>query len=174
MKLSFPCLGDKLEQRMKELYEACMLVFAASGIRERGTKLDFFLAHAVTSIHAVHIMLPHINAAEAASLLEAHAATTLAYYVSRGRPSLQFDLLAEYETPLADKNALNPWLSIFNRALKAQEEHVIKVVRACAVGQIIYGSQTPFEQSWMKAAAVTLDIDGNWDHGGIGFDEDWK
>ncbi|KAI9474864.1 hypothetical protein BDB00DRAFT_776255 [Zychaea mexicana] len=173
-----------LQAKLKEMYTACMLIYGASAIREQGIKLDFFLMHALTSIHAVHLLMPHLAPNEFAALLRGHAATTLAYYISRGRPSLQVDLLLKYESDEATNNSANPWLKICERAINAPEAHIIKVIRACAVGQVVYGHDRrsePFEKAWVRLADMTLKIAGNkvdddsyWNHKGIGFDEAWQ
>ena len=160
-----------------------MLCYGSTAIREQGIKLDFFLMHALTSIHAVHLLLPNLAPVESAALLKGHAAATLAYYISRGRPSLQVDLLLKYESDEAANDSANPWLKICERAINAPEAHIIKVVRACAVGQIVYGHDSrsePFEKAWARLADMTLKISGNkvdgsyWNHKGIGFDEAWQ
>ncbi|KAG2224768.1 hypothetical protein INT45_005292 [Circinella minor] len=172
-----------LQAKAKELYTAAMLCYGATAIREQGIKLDFFLMHALTSIHAVHLLLPVLAPVESAALLEGHAAATLAYYISRGRPSLQVDLLLKYESDEAANDSANPWLKICERAIHAPEAHIIKVVRACAVGQVVYGHDSrsePFEKAWVRLADMTLYISSNkidgsyWNHKGIGFDEAWQ
>ncbi|KAI9258025.1 hypothetical protein BDA99DRAFT_515054 [Phascolomyces articulosus] len=172
-----------LQAKVKELYTACMLCYGSTAIREQGIKLDFFLMHALTSIHAIHLLLPILAPNEAAALLKGHAAATLSYYVSRGRPSMQVELLLKYESDEAANDSGNPWLKICERAIHAPEAHIIKVVRACAVGQIVYGHDgrsEPFEKAWVRLADMTLKIasnkvDGNyWNHKGIGFDEAWQ
>lgn len=119
--------------------------------------------------------MPYLSPKEAALLLQGHAATTLCYYVSRGRPSLQVDLLLNYESKTPSKK-VNPWLDVIDRAIHAVEVHTIKAVRALALGQIMYGHHDvdTFAKAWLKAAELTLDQNGEWDHNGIGFDEDWQ
>ncbi|KAI8137036.1 hypothetical protein BJV82DRAFT_718483 [Fennellomyces sp. T-0311] len=174
---------NDLQAKLKELYTACMLTYGATGIRKDEVQLDFFLMHALTSIHAVHLLIPILSPNESAALLRGHAAATLAYYISRGRPSLQVDLLLDYESSEIPKDAANPWLNICQRAINAPEAHIIKVVRACAVGQIIYGHDgrnEPFEKAWVRLADMTLKVAGEqrdgsyWNHKGIGFDEAWN
>ncbi|KAI8137021.1 hypothetical protein BJV82DRAFT_636920 [Fennellomyces sp. T-0311] len=168
--------------KLKEMFMASMLVYGAGAIREQGIKLDFFLLHALTSIHAIHSLVPILKPHETADLLRGHAVATLAWYVSRGRPSLQVDLLLKYELSESTKNATNPWLNIFERAIPAPEAHIIKVVRACALGQILYGHEClPLEQAWLKLADMTLTISGGkcdggryWNYNGVGFADAWK
>ncbi|KAF7730147.1 hypothetical protein EC973_002755 [Apophysomyces ossiformis] len=168
---------DDLQLKLRELYEACVLTFGASAIRKEGIKLDFFLMHALTSVLFVHNFLPVLSAKEGKLLLQSHLSASLAFYVSRGRPTLQVDLLLNYQSPNAISDSINPWNEVFALALKAKEVHVIKTVRSCAVGQILYGHKglsSPLENAWLKAAQLALDKDGDWNFDGIGFDEAWK
>ena len=168
--------------KFKELFTASMLIFGAGAIREQGIKLDFFLLHALTSIHAIHSLIPILTPQELVELLRGHIIATLAWYVSRGRPSLQVDLLLNYEISESTKSAANPWLDIFQRAILAPEAHIIKVIRACSVGQILFGQDCQLlDQAWLKLADMTLTISGGkcdggryWNYNGVGFADAWK
>ena len=168
------------ESSLGELYETCLTVYAASALREQGFKLDFFLMHALTSIHAVYTILPNLTALQAELLLRAHFAETIAYYVSRGRPTLRIDLLLSYPSPV-QLNSENPWLNIIHKALTMEEVHILKAIRALALGQVLYGGDT-MANGWIHAAQMTLDMTGGstafrdtkWNHQGIGFDETWQ
>ncbi|KAI7855339.1 hypothetical protein BDC45DRAFT_556435 [Circinella umbellata] len=170
------------ESSLKELFIFSVVLFVASGIREQEIKLDFFFAHAVTSVHAIYTILPYLTAIQAELLLRAHFAETLMYYVGRGRPSLQLDLLANYISPQAIEDSENPWLNVIHLALKAEESHCIKAVRAIATAQIAYGNPSSFGNDiLLKAAQVTVDIGGKssvpnvaWNFAGIGFKETWE
>ena len=167
---------------MEELFISCILVFVSSGIHEEGIKLDFFLAHAVTSIHSIYTLLPYLSSIQAELLLRSHFAQTLMYYVARGRPSLQLNLLANYKSPQAVDDSKNAWLDVIQLALKAEEPHCIKVVRAIATAQTVYGNPSSFGNGiLLKAAQVTVDIAGKssiasvaWNFDGIGFKEAWE
>ena len=170
------------ESSLEELFISCILVFASSGIHKEGIKLDFFLAHAVTSIHSIYTILPYLSSIQAEVLLRAHFAETLMYYVARGRPSLQLDLLSNYRSPQAVDESKNPWLDVIHLALKAEESHCIKVVRAIATAQTAYGNPSSFGNDiLLNAAQVTVDIGGKsgipnvaWNFAGIGFNETWN
>ncbi|KAI8136772.1 hypothetical protein BJV82DRAFT_638128 [Fennellomyces sp. T-0311] len=167
------------ESSLQELYVACLIVYAASGLREQGFKLDFYLMHALTSIHAVYTLLPNLTPIQAELLLRAHLAESIAYYVSRGRPALRIDLLLSYKSPHQDTSE-NRWMNIINTALTMEEVHMLKVIRALALGQVLYGGE--LDAAWANAAQMTLDMtggstlfrDAKWNHEGIGFDEAWK
>ncbi|KAI9322650.1 hypothetical protein BX666DRAFT_1874283 [Dichotomocladium elegans] len=180
-KWEVPETEQGVKEKLKELYTAAMLIYGASAIRKEGIELDFFLVHALTSVRALAVILPHLSLSEAASLLKAHAAATLFYYVNRGRPSLQIDLLLEFESPEIDNDSNNLWLGTCDRAIAAPEVHLIKAVHAIAQGQVVYGHDGPFAKAWRHAADLTnyrvkfgKKNGSYWCHEGVGFDESWK
>ncbi|KAJ3061723.1 hypothetical protein HK102_009012, partial [Quaeritorhiza haematococci] len=87
--------------RLQELYQAATLLYAATSVRPTHTsdrpKLDFFLMHVLTSIHALRQILPHLPPHYARTLLTLHFSCMLAYYISRGRPSLHIETMMEYD-----------------------------------------------------------------------------
>lgn len=158
-------------------------MYGASAIRKQGIRLDFFLVHALTSIHAIHTLIPHLSYVESSKLLKAHAAATLAFFVALGRPSLQVDLLLKFQSPEFDTKSNNPWLSLCDRAITAHEVHQIKAIHSLAVGQMMYGHNNPLAKAWIRVADLTLYVSDqekkaggadNWNRGGSGFDETWK
>lgn len=163
-----------IQAKTKDLYEASMILFGASGVREKMLKMDFFLLHALTGIHSLHSMLPYFSAREAADLLHAHYAASLYFYVVTGRPKLtNIDYLLNYKSSKISDWPQNPWTKIIDLAL-VSEMHLIKVIRACALGYILYGSGTPMGSAWTNTAIASLDTEGHWDRGGPGFEENWE
>lgn len=170
-------------EKLKELYTASMIIYGASAIRKQGIKVDFFLVHALTSIHAIHTLVPHLSYVESAKLLKAHAAVTLTYFVALGRPSLQLDLLLKFQSPEFDTKCNNPWLSLCDRAITAHEVHQIKAIHSLAVGQMLYAHDSPLAKAWIRVADLTLYVSDQekkaggvdyWNRNGIGYDEDWE
>ncbi|KAI9264160.1 hypothetical protein BDA99DRAFT_508588 [Phascolomyces articulosus] len=175
-----------VESSMEELFISCILLLVGSGMRPQGIKLDFFLAHAVTSIHAIYTLLPYLTPIQAELILRGHLAESLMFYVARGRPSIQLDLISQYKSPQAVDGSKNPWLDVLSLALNAEESHCIKAVRAIATAQTAYGSPS-FDDPHLllKAAQVTVDVTGRsdqagraagqvWNFAGIGFKEAWE
>ncbi|KAI8987312.1 hypothetical protein BDF20DRAFT_849389 [Mycotypha africana] len=168
-----------IQKKFKQLYTAVGLLLGSSGLRDDYPgvlRLDFFLMHAVTSAEFLHQYIPRVAPSEAVSLLQAHLIVSLIYYVARGRPNLNVRSLLNYKSPNHVEKSNNNWLDVFNKSLDCKEVHVIKVVRSCAVAQIIYGpdEDPELEQIWLKIAQMAVDLDGNWDFKGVGFDESWK
>ncbi|KAI9486089.1 MAG: hypothetical protein EXX96DRAFT_30833 [Benjaminiella poitrasii] len=171
---------DNVQERLKELYGVAVLALGATAMRRQYPgvlRLDFFLMHALTSSEFLHQFLFRVGRDEAVTLLRAHAAVTIFYYVTRGRPRFDVQALLEYESAaLRGKDCRNGWLEVFAGALKCKEPHVIKVVRACAVAQVIYGpAQDPnWSRVWLHVAQMAVDKDGHWDFNSLGFDDTWS
>ncbi|KAI9494648.1 hypothetical protein BDB00DRAFT_787004 [Zychaea mexicana] len=179
--IKFIKFTDDFMTVLENLRAAAKLREYASQWDYTGTKLDFYLVHILTSVHAVYTIVSFLEPGQAELLLRGHISEALLHYVSRGCPSLQLDSLAEYKSPqqaVVDGSA-NPWLDVIKLALAANEVHCVKAVRAIAFAQIVYGS--PRDDILLKAAQVTVDITGkgpfmgsNWNQTGIGFEQTWK
>ncbi|KAI8377875.1 uncharacterized protein BYT42DRAFT_546496 [Radiomyces spectabilis] len=165
-----------VQTKYKDLYTAAVIIYGASGMREGKVKLDFFLMHGVTSSSFIQHVLPYVTPSEGAALLRAEAAALLGLYVARGRPSLQIDLLLNYKSPNCSTDSHNPWLTVIDKSLDCKEEHVIKTVRACALGQIRWGDceDDDLSKIWLHGAQVAVDQNGVWDRKGLGFIETWE
>jgi hypothetical protein len=168
-----------IQAKFKELYTCISLAVGSTGLRDDHPgvlKLDFFFMHALTSSEFLHQYISRITPSESVSLLHAHAAITIFYYITRGRPNFNVEALLAYKSPSNVASSNNNWLTVFDKALNCEEPHVIKTVRSCAVAQVIYG---PNEDSrlnavWLQVAQMAVDKDGHWDFMGLGFDESWE
>ncbi|KAG0342467.1 hypothetical protein BG000_004487 [Podila horticola] len=111
--------------------------------------------------------------AYAVSCLKSHLGATLAFYISRGRPRVDVDALINYQgkQPL---DSTNPWLSILKRAVDIDEVHVTKVVRSCALGDLLFGAEGSYSQMLLNTAQIALDLEGNWEFEGVGWPETWE
>ncbi|KAK4512489.1 Karyopherin transporter [Mucor velutinosus] len=168
-----------IQVKFKELYTCISLAVGSTGLRDDHPgvlKLDFFLMHALTSSEFLHQYISRITPSESVSLLHAHLAITIFYYITRGRPNFNVEALLAYKSPSNVASSNNNWLNVFDKALHCQEPHVIKTVRSCAVAQVMYG---PHEDSrlnavWLQVAQMAVDRDGHWDFSGLGFDQNWE
>lgn len=169
-----------VQKAFRQLHAFALVAYAAAAFKTNTPgsefKLDFFLMHALTSSEFVHQYISKVSPSEAASLMRSHLSVCIVYYITSGRPGLNVDALLGYNSPNRNNSSSNHWLDVFNRALKAEEVHVIKAVRSCAVGQILYGPSEGEELNsmWLKAAEMTLDKDGSFIHSGLGFEETWN
>ncbi|KAG0099496.1 hypothetical protein BGZ93_007372 [Podila epicladia] len=162
-----------IDLKAKELYKACLLAVGGTGLRNGKVKQDFFLMHALTSVLFVHKLVHALPPAYAVSCLVSHLGASLAYYISRGRPQVDVDALLNYR----GKHTLdpsNPWLSIVKRAVDIDEVHITKVVRSCALGDLLFGAEESFSQLLLNTADISLDVKGDWEFEGVGWPQTWE
>ncbi|KAG0237565.1 hypothetical protein BGW41_008365 [Actinomortierella wolfii] len=159
--------------KAKELYKACVLALGATGLRAGHVKQDFFLMHALTSVPFVYRLAHVLPPSYAVSCLKSHLGASLAFYISRGRPQIDTVGLLNYKgkQPL---DATNPWLSLIKRAIDIDEVHVTKVVRACALGDLLFGAEeSSYSQFLLNTAQMSLDLKGDWEFEGVGWSESY-
>lgn len=158
-----------IQAKFKDLYTLVTVALGSTGLKGQDLKLDFFMMHALTSSEFIHQYIVNVAPSEAVSLLRAHLATTLVYFVSNGRPIFDVDALIGYK--IEGQMGNNAWLQVMDKSLDCMEPHVIKVVRACAVGQIIYGpnQDARLNEVWLKVAHMANEKNGEWDFSGLGF-----
>ncbi|GJJ75007.1 hypothetical protein EMPS_07365 [Entomortierella parvispora] len=165
--------AEDIDLKSKELYKACALAVGGTGLRHGKVKQDFFLMHALTSVLFVHKLAHALPPAHAVSCLKSHLGASLAYYISRGRPPIDVEALVNYRGKHV-LDASNPWLSIIKRAIDIDEVHVTKVVRSCALGDLLFGAEDSFSQVLLNTAQISLDLKGHWEHEGVGWQETWE
>jgi hypothetical protein len=160
-----------IQVKFKELYTLAVVALGSTGIRKDDPgvlKLDFFIMHALTSSEFLHQYISKVAPSESVTLLNAHLAIFMVYYITAGRREFNIDGLLDYKSPTYDEKSNNNWLVVFDKALACDEPHVIKVVRSCAVAQVIYGphEDTQLNAVWLKVAQMAIDKDGSWEHAG--------
>ncbi|KAF9174432.1 hypothetical protein BGX21_004370 [Mortierella sp. AD011] len=165
--------SQDIDLKAKELYKACVLAVGGTGLRNEKVKQDFFLMHALTSVLFVHRLVHALPPAYAVSCLKSHLGAALAYYISRGRPRIDVDALLNYhgKQPL---DSTNPWLSIVKRAVDIDEVHVTKVVRSCALGDLLFGAEESYSRLLLNTAQISLDLKGDWEFEGVGWPQTWE
>jgi hypothetical protein len=89
---------------------------------------DFTMLHAVTSNHALRLVLTYIQDKEQAFLSYWNA--LLAAYVTLHCPIIKELRISENDLP--------DWEEIFSRAIQSSDEHVIKFVYTCFEESQIY------------------------------------
>jgi len=172
---SVPETEDGIQEALHELYEASVLAYGATAQRpdKETIRIDFFLAHGLTSVLFVYILLPYLETKNQIKLLREHFASVLCYYISRGSPQLHLDLLYNY-VPKTLSSDPNPWLDIIKRALEIEECHIIKAVRSLLKAEQLWGAGE--HNIFLKTAQVT--VEGfqkyDWSKGGIGWEEEWE
>ncbi|KAF9972179.1 hypothetical protein BGZ73_004718 [Actinomortierella ambigua] len=162
--------AQDIELKSIELYKACILVVGATGLRQGHVKQDFFLMHALTAVLFAYRLAQALPAKHAVSVLKSHLGATLYFYMSRGRPRIDVEALLNYhgKEPL---DGSNPWLSLIKRAIDIDEVHVTKVVRACAVADLLFGAEESYSRLILNTAQMSLDLNGDWEYRGVGWSE---
>ncbi|KAG1473876.1 hypothetical protein G6F56_000695 [Rhizopus delemar] len=163
-----------IQHKFKDLYLISTLALGTTGIRHEQIKMDFFFMHGVTSVELIHQYLAKIKPREAVCLLHAQLSALILMYLFRNRPYFDLEALLSYRSPLDSCKNNNPWLDVLEKSLDC-EVHVIKVVRSCAVGQMLCGSShdARLHDIWLKVAKMSIDNQGCWEQRGVGFDEIW-
>ncbi|KAI8602286.1 hypothetical protein EDD21DRAFT_372265 [Dissophora ornata] len=165
--------SQDIDAKSKELYRACVLAVGGTGLRSGKVKQDFFLMHALTSVLFVHKLAHTLPSAYAVSCLKSHFGAALVYYISRGRPAIDVDALVNYRGK-QQLDSTNPWLSLIKRAVEIDEVHATKVVRSCALGDLLFGAEESYSQLCVNTAQIALDLQGDWEFEGVGWAETWE
>jgi hypothetical protein len=126
--------------------------------------------HLVTSSLFIPSILSLLKPVHQADLLRAYFATTLVWFVSRGRPALDvqgfFESVSADPKPNPDPNSSaadepvgNPWYTVLAHTIPHPDEHHVKAERALAHGAALYGTRSKgyFAHTELKGAEV---IDG--------------
>lgn len=102
-------------------------------------------------------------------------------YVSRGRPSLDAEVIKKREIP---EDETNIWLGIVDDGLKQDDEHVLKAIRTLAFHDSKYSEDVPPEVSsvsldgsiWSRVAHQHINAfksGSAWSYERPGFEESW-
>jgi hypothetical protein len=68
----------------------------------------------------------------------------------------------------------NPWLSLVKRAIDTDDVHITKVVRSCALGDLLFGADESFSKLLMNTAQIAVDVKGDWEFEGVGWPQAWE
>ncbi|TFK38464.1 hypothetical protein BDQ12DRAFT_605867 [Crucibulum laeve] len=150
----------EVERKMEEVIWVNALIYGVGGWTERGEEkfnADFFFMHLVTSSLFLPSLLALIPPHSQVLLLRTYLATSLAWYIARGRPALavsEFFAASHTSThpipagpqPTANKEAIfsesqtpNPWLPIIQSSIVHPDEHVPKLQRSLAHWAAVFG-----------------------------------
>ncbi|PFH49623.1 hypothetical protein AMATHDRAFT_62722 [Amanita thiersii Skay4041] len=172
----------EVERKYEELVWANVVIYGVGGW-EAGSDFnaDFSLMHLVTSVLFLPSLLAFLSPPSQALLLRSYFATSLGYWLGRGRPN--FDFKGFYSSPdtayplpsgnlpvpdeatipskEADPNRTkaitpNPWLPLMESTLSHPDEHLIKLQRALAHFNVLYGTQVAGANEGLNGAAEEL------------------
>ncbi|KAJ1650609.1 hypothetical protein IWQ61_008634 [Dispira simplex] len=145
-----------LVEDLHRLTQAAVLVYAG---RKTYSRLDFYLAHGITSLFATHILLPYLSDPnDQVRLLRLQLYAILVIYVAEGRGILALEDLLGYQPLQLSIDQKIPGATadyLRERALATDDDHVAKVVRALDYFEALYGFH---EGLFRKAALKTVDL----------------
>lgn len=155
-------LADRFEKAQRA---AVTLVV---GSRPEGKRYDFFLLHALTSSHALRILLPHVPEKFHISLVRQWYLFVILAYIGQLRPKVNLDVIEDFEP----EKGKDTWKYVQYEAVNgkyATDAHWVKGLRAMMVAEETWGDDDGW---WRKAAcrlAVEFDGWGGFDHRTAGY-----
>jgi Questin oxidase-like len=125
---------ESVQLAFEQLFFAALVIVFGSIRPSTGAedaRLDFFLAHLLTSAVSLRQVLPYVNSTAGAALCRLHYCATLVWYRARGHPSLNMENLLKLpittrRSPLLTWDACEAKL----RENPGMEVHALKVFRA--------------------------------------------
>ncbi|KAG8954605.1 hypothetical protein FRC04_011038 [Tulasnella sp. 424] len=156
----------EVPEKLEEVAWLATLLYGLGGWRKgKQFRSEFYLLHMVTSSSFISSFLTHLSFSSQSALLRAQVSVILGWWVSRGRPAIpisdyysrEFDpslLIPKALQVHLDKSAVgiskdkttnlpsNMWLAIIESALNHPEPHLLKIQRALAHFDRLYG-KTP-------------------------------
>ena len=122
---------------------------------------DFFIVHLLTSSHAVRIILPMLPGQFHVSLVRQWWLFALACYISVRRPSINTDLITDYD--VGDRT----WAWVDQQAISGSwclDAHFVKALRAMKESAKTWGDGDLF---YLKAAVKFADEFDGWTFAGL-------
>jgi Questin oxidase-like len=137
-------LSNNPQQQLEESQRlaASLLV----GTREDGKDYDFFLAHVLTSSHAIRILVPLVPAKFQVPLIRQWWLVVIGVYIMQLRPRVDTSSIANFDLDGRD------WKYVQGRALEdehAVNAHYVKALRALKEGAATWGDEKEY---FLKAA----------------------
>ncbi|KAG1751806.1 hypothetical protein EDB19DRAFT_2000665 [Suillus lakei] len=147
----------EIERKMEECIWTSSVMYALGGWRN-GFTADFFLMHMVTSSIFLPSLIAYLSPRAQAMLLRAYLSSAVAWFVARGRPSLNFQSFFELTPtvpnppnnpavlpvegfPAQDAHTPNPFLPLIQSSIIHPNDHLPKIQRAFAHFSTIYGAR---------------------------------
>ncbi|OAX36710.1 hypothetical protein K503DRAFT_793258 [Rhizopogon vinicolor AM-OR11-026] len=141
----------EIERKMEECIWTSSIIYAIGGWRNKAFTGDFFLMHMVTSSVFLPSLIAYLSPRAQVLLLRAYFASTIAWLVARGRPSLNVRSFVE-TTPTVpnppssqavphDAQIPNPFLPLIQSSIVHPSDHHPKIQRAFAHFSTIYGAR---------------------------------
>ncbi|KAF3938453.1 hypothetical protein ABW19_dt0203352 [Dactylella cylindrospora] len=158
---SFVFTIEELSSVYERQVDAAVLIFL-TGHKKGDPQYDFFLAHLVTTAHALRIVLPLLSFQQAWHVIKSHVVLTVVVYISQCRPLIKKELLNEVSTEGKG------WDYINRKALEGDarfDAHYVKALRAFHEFEKLFGEKDGF---YLKAAVKFADEFVHWTGFGAG------
>lgn len=146
---------DNPMESFRESQELAAALLVATH-KDQSEKYDFFLVHALTTSHAVRVLLPLIPARFQIPLVRQWLLVTLAIYIAQLRPAVDMDVVRGYDLKGRD------WDWAAKKAVKGEystDAHYVKAIRSLRECAETWGDQDGF---FLKAAVKFADEFGGW------------
>ncbi|ORY08868.1 hypothetical protein BCR34DRAFT_488202 [Clohesyomyces aquaticus] len=153
------------KEQFEESQRTAVALFVGTDPPETN-KFDFFLAHVLTSSHAIRILLPLVPAKYHINLVRQWWLFTLAVYIAQVRPEIKVDAIEGYGLKGRD------WKFVVDTALRSShslDAHFVKALRSMKVAAETWGDDSQF---YLKAAVKVASEFEHW--GGFGTADDVK
>jgi len=137
---------------LRQLYTATVTMYMSRYVA--ANEMEFFHAHAITSLHATRQLLPMLTRAEdRVRLLRLQIAALLLIYLAQGRGPFDPAAVVKW-TQECIVHRGEGWGGIVNEALACHDEHVVKVVYSLREVESIYPNPNNL---WFNAANATVE-----------------
>lgn len=147
----------EIERKMEECIWTSSVIYALGGWRN-GFTPDFFFMHMVTSSIFLPSLVAYLSPRAQVLLLRAYLSNAVAWFVARGRPSLDFKSFFESTSTVPnppnssvvspvegitaqDAQTSNPFLPLIQSSIIHPNNHHPKIQRAFAHFSAIYGTR---------------------------------
>ncbi|RKP09996.1 hypothetical protein THASP1DRAFT_28222 [Thamnocephalis sphaerospora] len=149
--------GEPLVDQLVRLATEVFIDAARDGL------FDFFLVHAITTAHALHIIAPRLDNSDLARLLRGYWLYLLMVYICQGRPPLV------HFGPIPDAPS---WAQITKSVMADEDEHTPKLVvtwrEAAKREQAASHGDDVWWRSVAAAVVTTIHQEKQWNFRGIG------
>jgi len=147
---------------IKDLYDSTTRLYMLT--LKSGHYLDFFFAHAITSLHGTNAILQNVKLAnkDVFHLLRNQYLGLLVIYAVQGLVPLHGHDTLMQKTATTEA-CLPDWKDIITNTIADDDEHVCKVVRAMQIAEHNYGSCNGWWQYVAAKTVETITFESDWD-----------
>lgn len=151
---SWPPAGTPSTAEFCQAFDACVSILVGT-VSDSG-KYDFILLHALTSCHALRVLLPELPKEYHATLFSQWWLFTIMVYITQGRPAIDDSLFTDY--PLDGKGWSVP-IGLATESPAGFDAHYVKAIRAIKTAsdlrsQVAGSAASSHTEEWYLKAAT--------------------